>query len=82
MHAQLLSCVRLFVTLWTVALQAPWAVLFPRQEYLNELPFPSPGDLSDLGVEPLSRAFCIGRQILYQIWEAIYVCIYYHVQNK
>ena len=27
---------------------------FPRQEYWNELPFPSPGDLPDPGVEPTS----------------------------
>ena len=27
---------------------------FPRQEYWNELPFPSPGDLPDLGIEPAS----------------------------
>ena len=27
---------------------------FPRQEYRSGLPFPSPGDLSDLGIEPVS----------------------------
>ena len=32
-HAQLLSCVRLFAILWTVAHQAPLSVGFPRQEY-------------------------------------------------
>ena len=36
-----LSRVRLFVTLWTVAYQAPPAMRFSRQEYWNGLPFPS-----------------------------------------
>ena len=36
-----LSCVRLFVTPWTVALQAPLSMGFPRQEYWSGLPFPS-----------------------------------------
>ena len=47
MHAQSLSCVRLFATLWTVAHQAPLLIGFPRQEYWSELPLPTPGDLSD-----------------------------------
>ena len=53
---QLLSRVRLFVTPWTVACQAPVSMEFPRQEYWRGLPFPSPGDLSDPGVELLSLA--------------------------
>ena len=40
-----LSCVQLFVTPWTVACQAPPSIGFPRQEYWNRVPFPSPGDL-------------------------------------
>ena len=44
------SCVRLFVTPWTVALQAPLSVGFPRQEYWSGLPFPSPGNLPDPGL--------------------------------
>ena len=39
--------VRLFATLWTVALQAPLSMGFSRQEYWSGLPFPSPGDLPD-----------------------------------
>ena len=50
----LLSRVQLFVTLWTVAYQAPPSMGFSRQEYWNGLPFPSPGDLSDPGIEPKS----------------------------
>ena len=48
------SCVRLFVTLWTIAGQAPLSMEFSRQEYWSGLPFPSPGDLSDPGIEPVS----------------------------
>ena len=51
-----LSCVRLFVTLWTVAYQAPPSMGFSRQEYWSGLPFPSPGDLPDPGIEPRSPA--------------------------
>ena len=54
MHAQSLSCVRLFVTPWTVAHQAPLSVGFPRQEYWNVLLFPSSGDLPNPGTEPES----------------------------
>ena len=49
-----LSCVQLFVTPWTVAYQAPLSMEFPRQEYWSGLPFPSPGDLPDPGIEPRS----------------------------
>ena len=49
-----LSRVQLFVTPWTVAYQAPLSMEFSRQEYWNGLPFPSPGDLPDPGIEPRS----------------------------
>ena len=45
MRAQLLSCVQVFVTPWTVARRAPLSMGFPRREYWSGLPFPSPGDL-------------------------------------
>ena len=51
-----LSPVRLFATLWTVAHQAPQSMGFSRQEYWSGLPFPSPGDLSNPGIEPRSPA--------------------------
>ena len=51
-----LSRVRLFVTPWTVAYQAPLSIGFSRQEYWSGLPFPSPGDLPDPGIEPGSSA--------------------------
>ena len=43
-----------FVTPWTVACQAPLSMGFPRQEYWSGLPCPSPGDLSNPGIEPTS----------------------------
>ena len=49
-----LSRVRLFATPWTVAYQAPPSMGFSRQEYWSGLPFPSPGDLPDLRIEPVS----------------------------
>ena len=47
-----LSCVQLFVTPWTVAYQAPPSIGFSRQECWSGLPFSSPGDLPDPGIEP------------------------------
>ena len=44
------------VTPWTVAYQAPLSMGFSRQEYWSGLPFPSPGDLPDSGIEPRSPA--------------------------
>ena len=49
---KLLSRVQLFATLWTVAYQAPLSMGFSRQKYWSGLPFPSPGDLPDPGIEP------------------------------
>ena len=64
--AQFLSYPQLFATSWTVACHAPLSVEFSRQGSWSELPFPSPGDLS----QPRDGAHnscisCIGRQILY-----------------
>ena len=55
MHACELSHLRLFVTLWTVAHQAPLSMVFSRQKYWNKLPFPTPGDLPYPGIEPASH---------------------------
>ena len=49
------SCPTL-VTPWTVACQVPLSIGFYRQEYWSELPFPSPGDLPNPGIEPRSPA--------------------------
>ena len=52
----LLSRVWLFATPWTVAYQAPLSMVFSRQEYWSGLPFPSPRDLPNPGIEPWSPA--------------------------
>ena len=59
------SCLNL-VTPWTVACQAPLSMGFSKQEYWSGLPFPPPGDLPGLGIEPeslgspaLAGGFCI-----------------------
>ena len=54
---KLLSCVWLFASPWTnVAHQAPPSMGYSRQEYWSRLPFPSPGDHPDPGIEPRSPA--------------------------
>ena len=54
--AQLLSCVQLLATIWTVAHQVLPSVGFQRQEYWSGLLFPTPGDLPNPGTEPGSSA--------------------------
>ena len=59
LHACMLnhfSRVRLFVALWTVDCQGPVSTGFSWKEYWIGLPFPSPGDLPDPGIEPVSLA--------------------------
>ena len=56
MEVKSLSHVWLFETPWTVVYQAPRSMGFSRQEYWSGLPFPSPGDLPDPGIEPKSLA--------------------------
>ena len=49
MKVKSLSRVQLFVTLWTIAYQAPLSMGFSRQDYWSGLPFPSPEDLPEYG---------------------------------
>ena len=56
-----------FATPWTVACQAPLSMGFPRQEYWGGLLFPSPGDLPDPGIEPMSPALA---EIFFTAWKA------------
>ena len=56
----MLSRVQLFATPWTVALQAPLSMEFSRQKYWSGLPFPSPENLPDPGIEPTSPALTAG----------------------
>ena len=54
MCVQSLSRVQLFATLWTVTLQTPLSMGFPRQEDRSGLPSPPPGDLLNPGIESTS----------------------------
>ena len=72
--AQSLSHVQLFSTLWTVVHQAPLSMGFSRQEYWSGLPFPSPGELLNPGVEPVfvrSPALAGGFFTISATWEAL-----------
>ena len=60
-----LSRVRLFATPWTVAYKAPLSTEISRKEYWSGVPFPSPGDLPDPGIEPRPLRRC--RQTLYRL---------------
>ena len=72
-HAQ--SCLTLCdLTPLTAARQASLSMGFSRQEYWGGLPFPSPGDLPDTGIEPMSPvspAFAGGFFTTSTTWEAI-----------
>ena len=61
-------------TPWTVAHQVHLSMGFPRKEYWSELPFPSPGDLSDPGIEPVSPASAGGVFTTSATWEAHMIC--------
>ena len=68
------SSVRLFATLRTVALQAPWSMGFSRQEYCSGLPCPPPVGLSDPGIEPMSLmspAWAVGFFTTSSTWEIL-----------
>ena len=56
------SVVASSATLWTGARQAPLSVALSRQEYWSGFPFPSPGDLSDPGIEPTSLESPLSHQ--------------------
>ena len=55
-QAQLPSQVKLLAIPWTAAHQAPLSKGFPRQEHWSGLPFPSPGNLPETGIEPTLSA--------------------------
>ena len=59
------SHIWLFATPWTVALQAPPSVEFSGHDYWSGLPFPTPRDLPDSGIETESSTSPVGRQVLY-----------------
>ena len=73
------SRVKLLMTLWIVAHQAPLFMGFSRQEYWSGLPCPSPGSLPDPGIEPAnlaSPALAGGLFTVSATWEAdvTYTC--------
>ena len=63
------SRVRLSVSPWTAARQAPLSMGFSRQEYWSGWPFPSPGDLPHQGIGPASPALqnCLGSPLV--LWD-------------
>ena len=78
------SRVRLFVTPWTVAHQAPLSTGFSRQEYWSGLPFPSPRDLADPGIKTtshMSSALIDGFFATSATWEAQYSQINKSLKN-
>ena len=80
MKVKSLSHVRLFATPWTVAHQAPPSMEFSRQEYSSGLPFPSPGDLPNAGIEPGSPAwqadsYCLRESKDHEVVLLILICI-------
>ena len=58
------SCVQLFVTLWTLALQVLLSMGFSRQEYWSALPCPPSGDFPDPGIEPMYPALQVDSLLL------------------
>ena len=63
---KLLSYILLFANPWTLACQRPLSMGFSRQEYWSRLPFPSPGDLPNPGIEPMSLAYQADSLLLNQ----------------
>ena len=72
-----LSRVQLFATLWAVAHQAPPSMEVSRQVDGSGLPFPSPGDLPDPGMEPRSPA--LQADALFSEPPGKPLCIYLYV---
>ena len=60
-----------FVTLWTIAHQAPLSMGFPRQQYWTGLPFPSSGALSDPGIKPHLLHWQVGSLPLSHLGEPL-----------
>ena len=72
---KLLVRVWLSATPWTVTRQAPPSMGFSRQEYWSGLPFASPRDLPDSGIEPLSPAL----QVDFSLKMYLYICMHIHI---
>ena len=76
------SCVLLFATPWTVAYQVPLSVGFSRQKYWSRLPFPSPGDPPNPGIELGSLALQAdalwseppGKSLIKKVCNTVLIC--------
>ena len=77
-----LSRVRLFATPWTVAYQAAQSMWFSRQEHQSGLPFPSPGDLPDPGIEPGSPALQADALPSEPPGKPFYICAFTYVAGN
>ena len=66
-----LNLVWFFATPWTLTYQTPLSIGFSRQEYWSGLPFPSPGDLPDLGIKPVSPVLQ-ANSLHWVTWEALF----------
>ena len=69
-------------TPWTVAHQAPLSMEFSMQEYWSGLPFPSPGDLPNPGIEPRSPALQADSlltepMVVLKVWSDIFRYIFF-----
>ena len=67
-------------TPWTVARQAPPSMEFPRQECRSGLPFPSPGNLPDAGIEPVSPA--LRADALPSEPQGLFYGMIFYIKNK
>ena len=75
-----------FENSWTTAHKATLSMEFPRKEYWSGLPFPSPGDLPDPGIEPVypalqadSLALSHWVSLIYIIYKCAYIYIYIYI---
>ena len=69
------------MSLWTVSHQTPLSMGFSRQEHWSGLPFPSPGDLPDSGIEPKSPALADGVYTTEPPRKYVYIYIYTHTHT-
>ena len=77
-----LSRVLLFATPWTIAYQAAPSMGFSRQEYRSGLPFTSPGDFPDPGIEPRSptlQADTLLSEPSGKFHIYVYMCVYTYI---
>ena len=76
MHAKSLQLCPTLYDLWTGAHQAPLSIESSRQDYRSRLPFPTPGDLPNPGMEPeslMSPALAGGFFTTSATWEALHM---------